>query len=505
MVFWVQASLLDLLAGMQKITSSLIAFLSVLIFFLDRAGAQNPGVQMDSDIRVFTVLGALHAGGLDDEAPRIQSPGLAIVQELRDTPAALRERIHQFYQDHKETKKSEDQLSKYISLALLSEGPPGFKPVLPLTNLPPDVEPIAEFLDLAKAFYTEAKVEVIWSKYRAYYDQAILRYRPIINQIILTTDGYLRIVSGSFLDRRFTIIPEFLAPPNHFNARNYRENYYLVFGFSEKLKTDEIRHQYLHFILDPFALRFTLPRETRTALTKFLAVAPNIEERYQNDPQFLVTESFIRAAELRMNRVPQEKASSELDASIRSGAVLARHFYEALKTFEASQEGIRLYYPGILKSIDVAQVQTAFEAAQKVPVEKPAEPTEVQKLIGEANFNLGSSNWDKAKELFETVLNSHDASSGDALYGLGVVASIQNEGEKARDFFQKALESPSSDKAVRAWSHIYLGRLHDVEGDRKDALLQYQAAIDIGDNTRDAIEVAKRGMKQPFSSRKSPQ
>ena len=502
MVCWVQAFLLDL-SGMQKIATFLIVFLSVLLLLPRYGGAQNPGVLMDSDIRVFTVLAALHAGGLGEDDARIQSPGLAIVQEFQGAPAALREKIHQFYQDHRETKKSEDQLSKYISLALLSEGPPGFKPVLPLTNLPPDVGPIAEFLDLAKAFYSEAKVEAVWSKYRAYYDQAVLRYRPIVNQIILTTDGYLRIASGSFLDRRFTIIPEYLAPPNHFNARNYRENYYLVFGPSERLKTDEIRHQYLHFILDPFALRFMLPRETRTALTKFVTAAPNIEERYQNDPQFLISESFIRAAELRMNRVPEEKASSERDASIRSGAVLTRHFYEALKTFEAGEEGIRLYYPGVVKSIDVVQVQATFEAAQKAPVEKPAEPTEVQKLIGEANSNLGSSNWDKAKELFETVLTNHDASSGDALYGLGVVASIQNEREKARDFFRRALQSPSSEKSVKAWSHIYLGRLHDVEGERKDALLQYQAAIDIGDNTRNAVDVAKRGLKQPFSSRKS--
>jgi len=479
-------------------------FLSVLILiFPGRSGAQSPGVMMDSDIRVFTVLGALHAGGVDEEITRIQLPGPAVVQELQEAPAPLREKIHQFYQDHKDSKKAEDQLSKYISLALLSEGPPGFKPVLPLTNLPPDVAPISEFLDLAKAFYSEAKVEVIWSKYRAYYDQAILQYRPIINQIILTSDGYLRIASGSFLDRRFTIIPEFLAPPNHFNARNYRENYYLVFGPAERLKTDEIRHQYLHFILDPFALRFTLPRDTRVALTKFVEAAPGLEEPYRNDLQFLVTESLIRAAELRMNRVSEEKASSELNASIRAGAVLSRHFYEALKTFETSQEGFKLSYPSMVKAIDVAQVQTSFETAQKTPAEKPAEPTEVQKLIGEANSDLGTSNWDKAKELFETVLNNHDASNGEALYGLGVVASIQNQREKARDFFEKALQSPSSDKSIKAWSHIYLGRLHDVEGDRKDALIEYEAAVDIGDNTRNAIDVAKRGLKQPFTSKKS--
>src|SRR5262245_41608078 len=116
MVCWVDVVLLDL-SGMQKIVSSLTVFLLALLFLPRNGGAHNPAVLMDSDIRVFTVLAALHAGGLDEETVRIQSPGLAIVQEFQGAPAALREKIHQFYQDHKETKKSEDQLSKYISLA----------------------------------------------------------------------------------------------------------------------------------------------------------------------------------------------------------------------------------------------------------------------------------------------------------------------------------------------------------------------------------------------------
>jgi tetratricopeptide (TPR) repeat protein len=484
---------------MQKISTLSIAFLLVPVLVLAQLKVQNSGIVFESDIRVFTILSALYAGGLDEDSARSQPLAVAVAQEFQNVSPALRENIHQFYEAHKEPKKSEDQLSKYISLALLSEGPPEFKPALSVTNLPPDVEPISEFLTLAKQFYSEAKIEVVWSKYQSHYDEAILGYRAIVSQIILTTDGYLRIASGSFLDRRFTIIPEFLVPPNHFNARNYRENYYLVFGPSERLKTDEIRHQYLHFILDPFALRFTLPHDTRVALTKFLETAPNIEDQYRNDLQFLMTESLIRAVELRMNRVSEDKASSELDASTRSGALLSRHFYEGLKTFEQRQEGIRLYYPGLVKSIDVSKVQASFETAQKTPIEKPIEPTEVQKLIAEANFQLGNGNWDKAKELFETVLNKHDASSGEALYGLGIVASIQtNEREKARDFFQRALQSPSNDKSIKAWSHIYLGRLYDVKGERKDALLQYQAALDLGDNTRNALEVAKRGLREPF-------
>src|SRR5438876_2407 len=316
----------------RKIAQIAVAFLGLVCLCIDLRG-QNTGILMDSDIRIFTVLAALHAGGYDYDFSHSQLVRLSIAKELQDISPVLRGRIQKFLQDHSEGQKIEGQLSKYISLALLCDGPPEFKPILPLLSLPPDAQSVFEFLDLVKEFYTQAKIEVVWSKYRSYYDASILRYRPIINQIVLTTDGYLRIASGSFLDRRLTIIPEFLVPSNTFNARNYRENYYLVFGPSEKLKTDEIRHQYLHFILDPFALRFTLPRDSRIALTKFVENTPGIEDPYRKDLQFLVTESLIRAVELRMNKVPAIKASAELDSYIRSGALLSRHFYESLQAF----------------------------------------------------------------------------------------------------------------------------------------------------------------------------
>ena len=484
-----------------------IARIAVLLLGLACLGVdlrgQNTGILIDSDIRIFSVLAALHAGRYDYDLSHSQPVRLSIAKEFQDISPSLRGRIQKFYQDHSEGQKPEEQLSKYISLALLCEGPPDFKLVLPLLNLPPDAQSVFEFLDLVKEFYTQAKIELVWSKYRAYYDESIIRYRPIINQIILSTDGYLRIASGSFLDRRLTIIPEFLAPPNTFNARNYGENYYLVFGPSEKLKTDEIRHQYLHFILDPFALRFTLPRDTRIALTKFVENAPGIEDQYRKDLQFLIIESLIRAVELRMNKVSAVKASAELDSYTRGGALLSRHFYESLEAFEEGQEGMRVYYPRIVKSIELDKIEASFNAAVKAPVEKLPEVSEVQRLLEEANSNLGDDNLEKAKELFETVLRKHGAANGEALYGLGIVASIQNDRESAKECFQKALESSTSDKSIRVWSRIYLGRLHDVEGRRREALLEYQAAIDLGDNTRNAQEVAKRGLKEPFSSKKT--
>jgi tetratricopeptide (TPR) repeat protein len=203
-----------------------------------------------------------------------------------------------------------------------------------------------------------------------------------------------------------------------------------------------------------------------------------------------------------MNKVPDARVAAELDSYVRSGALLSRHFYDTLPAFEASQEGIRLYYPHLIKGIQMDKVEASFNAAQKAPVQKPPELSEVEKLLAQANSELGGNHLDKAKELFEFVLKNHDATRGEALYGLGIIASIQNDRKSAKEYFQRVLQSPPGDKSIKVWAHIYLGRLHDVEGNREDAILEYQAALDVGDNTRNAREVAQRGLKEPFNSRK---
>jgi len=463
------------------------------------AFAQNASILIQPDIRVFAVMAGLHVAGWDPGNLKPHPARTSMLQDLQNTPSELKARITKFYQDHLDGKKPEEQLSKYISLALLSEGPPDFKLSLEVKDLPPDVGPIAEFMGLTKELYAAAKLETIWSTNREFYDLAVATYRPLINQIILRTDGYLRIASGSYLDRRFLIIPDYLVPPNNFNARTYREIYYLVFGPSERPATDELRHQYLHFILDPFALRFPLPKETRMAVVLFAEKAADIEDQYREDLQFLVTESLIRAIELRINKVPEPKLSAELDASIRSGALLIRHFYTSLQFFEPSPEGIRIFYPGMIKSVKMEKILAEFAEAQKTPVAKKPEPSALQLQLKSANEQLANGQLEGAAEQFQEVLSTADANNGEALYGLGVVAAMQNKRDLAKDYFLKALQSPSSDNATKVWSHIFLGRIYDLESKRSEAIEHYQAAIQLGDNSRNAQEIAHKGLKEPFS------
>ena len=74
-----------------------------------------------------------------------------------------------------------------------------------------------------------------------------------------------------------------------------------------------------------------------------------------------------------------------------------------------------------------------------------------------ANEQLANGVIENAAVQFQKILDSVDANNGEALYGLGVVAAMQSKRDQAKDYFLKALQSPSSDSATKVWSHIFLG------------------------------------------------
>jgi hypothetical protein len=442
---------------MKKTKSILMICLLTLLWPAGLLLAQDSSIVLDGDIRVFSVMAALHVAGF--KPAQISPMSQPIIAEFDTIPAELRERMQQFYQAHLHTPPSEEQFSAYLSLALLTDGPPDFKLTISLTNLPPDAQDVYEFLRLVREFYAAGKIERVWSSYRRYYDAAVVKARPSIDQLMMRTDGYLRIDSSSFLDRRLLIIPEYLVASNSINARNYRELYYLIFSPAERLKTDEFRHQYLHFLLDPFALRYSLSQQARIELVKFLESAPKIEERYLNDSQFMLVESMIRALELRMNKVADPKLSDELTACVREGAIFTRYFYEELGNFEKSQEGFKLFYSAMAKNIQFSRVKSNFEAAQAAPLPKPPEPNIVKTRLMQANSSLADEQYDAAKEIFESILKDNDQNNGEAFYGLGLVSIMKKPPEinLAKEFFQKAVQAASCPNGSKVWAYIYLG------------------------------------------------
>ena len=67
--------------------------------------------------------------------------------------------------------------------------------------------------------------------------------------------------------------------------------------------------------------------------------------------------------------------------------------------------------------------------------------------------------------------------------------------------FQKVLDS-GPDPWVKAWTHVYLGRLSDVAGNREEAAKQYQMALSVDGASAAARHAAEQGIEQSF---KKPQ
>jgi tetratricopeptide (TPR) repeat protein len=112
---------------------------------------------------------------------------------------------------------------------------------------------------------------------------------------------------------------------------------------------------------------------------------------------------------------------------------------------------------------------------------------------------------DTARSIAEQVLTTpakpgSTADHGTATYILARIDLMQGDPEKAVAGFSKAL-TLSKDPRTLAWSHIYLGRLYDIQNppDRAHAIAEYQAALTVRDGRPDTKKAAESGLKQPFA------
>jgi tetratricopeptide (TPR) repeat protein len=74
----------------------------------------------------------------------------------------------------------------------------------------------------------------------------------------------------------------------------------------------------------------------------------------------------------------------------------------------------------------------------------------------------------------------------------------------ARNYFEQALGVAHEPKVV-AWSHIYLGRIFDLQEERAEALDHYRAALTASAQLPEVKAAAERGIQQPYEPPSRPQ
>ena len=332
-----------------------------------------------------------------------------------------------FYEDHQQDNASRT-LSNYVSLGLNMADSPTLELRTGESNLPPDAIFVLGFLPLLQRFNEAANLNAIWLRHRPDYEQLVQQLHQPVSDTLLSTDLYLKRNLSGYIKHQFVVYVEPLAAPGEVNSRNYGDDYYVVSPRPVRgpVRLDQIRHTYLHYILDAKVLSRGTTLERLSPLLESVKAAP-LEESYRFDMGLLLTESLIKAIEARMlgGRKGPEKPKEQLAwDSTRQGFILTRYFYDKLVVFEGDEVGFDQAYADWLHDINV-EAQQKFAAT--VPFLKSATPELVRKskrqemLVDLAERALASGNFDGAQNYAQQAIQSQE-DAGRALFVLARVA-----------------------------------------------------------------------------------
>ena len=372
-----------------------------------------------------------------------------------------------------------------------------------------------------------------------------------MEDMLLHTNLYLHQPVSSYDGRRFLVLLEPMLSPALTNARIYGTDYIVVISPDNRadgdpVRMDEIRHIYLHYVVEPLVYSRGSAMERIQPLLRGVADAP-IDFAYKSDVEALLTECLIKAIEAHLYALPdappkrpsgsksrveleqydEAKAAYDRETGAaqtllatkddRAGWVLTGYFYRALVTMEHNGDGLRDEIAPMIYGLDVdserkrAETTIFIKDASSDPMggRVALQPVALRPIdVAEADLMHGKV--PDAEELADKEMANPAGDHGRAQYVLARIDLMQGQPEKAIAGFEQTLKL-SQDPRTLAWSHIYLGRLYDNMNppDRTHAVAEYQAALAARDARPDTLQAAESGLKKPFAlpqrSRPQPQ
>ncbi len=111
------------------------------------------------------------------------------------------------------------------------------------------------------------------------------------------------------------------------------------------------------------------------------------------------------------------------------------------------------------------------------------------------------SEFGEALKQYQRALEANRNSSL-AHYRIAEIFFLQNNYQSAANEFRAALDGDLEPKWTEVWSHISLGKIFDITGQRDRAVNEYQLAVRTKDNTQNAQEEAAKLLKTPYERQK---
>ncbi len=403
--------------------------------------------------------------------------------------------------------------------------------------MPPDSTQVVEVAPLLRDFVAAVDLHGIWLAVRRTYDEETDRLHDSLSQMIVSTNLYLKMPASTYDGRRFVVVIEPLLSPRMVNARIYGTDYVVVVSpVNGSIPMNDVRHTYLHYVIEPLLYARTNALDRMQSMLKVVHDAP-LEFRYRSDAVPLTIECLIKAIEARTmdtgipvykippgvqrsdlpryeheRQVYQQKVDTARIGAVRhdmaQGFVLTQYFYEQLVMFEKDPASLRDTIGEMVYGMDVDQ---QIHRARLIEFDKQADGDVLQHSkphvlagLDLAEAKLSSGDVATASAMARQALASHSdtlesvSQEARADFILARVAILTGHPGEAIDNFQKTLAT-SREPRLLAWSHIYLGRMLDLDCKRDQALAEYKQAMAVRDGQQDTRLAAERGVKAAYA------
>jgi tetratricopeptide (TPR) repeat protein len=490
---------------------------------------------------VFIMAAALNAcgydEGLDESAPvrkRVRDEMNAALQKSEDA-RAKRDKVCLYVAQHRLTGTERD-ISQYISLALYLSPPPALEMTVELPEMPPDSTQVAEIVPLLKDFAAAVDLHGIWLAVHHIYDDETNQLHDPLSKMIVNTNLYLKMPASTYEGRRFIIVIEPMLSPKLVNARVYGADYIVVVSpVNGTIPMQAVRHTYLHYMIEPMLYSRSNAIDRMQPILKEVREAP-LEFRYRSETVPLVVECLIKAIEARTmdTGIPDYKIPAGVERSdlpryererqavqqkqeavrvaavhhdMTQGFVLTQYFFEQMIQFEKDPASLKDTIGEMVYGMDIDQQvhrarQTEFDKQADEDVLQRPKPRVLTGLdLAEAKLAQGDAA--AASAMAHKVLADRSdtlesvAQEARANFILARADLLTHHPDEAIDHFQKTI-STSKEPRLVAWSHIYLGRMLDVECKRDEAVSEYKAALAERDGQQDTRIAAERGVKSAY-------
>jgi tetratricopeptide (TPR) repeat protein len=482
-----------------------------------RTAPQSP-ITVDGSEAMFTTICALLAAGFESNvsSDNWTTFRAQMRERLRQQQGPAVEAMREFYRQH-ELRDPGATLSRYLWFGLVSGPAPGFQAVLRRDELPPEVIALEGFSEILSNYYQEQKIGQLWRQVQPIYNREVERLHDPVSQIVFVAAGYLREILDPSAPRSFSIVVEPLVG-RITNVRNFGDHYALVLSGGDEIPTDVVRHAFLHFLLDPLPLRYAHVTAVKRPLFEKAATAPRLAPELKDDYASYFAECTVRAVELKLKRASPGEREAAMNRDDEDGYVLVKPLFAALPKFENSEPSMKLFFPDLVRAIDAGaegrrlaavkfapadttnpQDETAAEeVARKRSLTPTTVPNDSEAIVAltEGERRIAEKNPRAAEASFQKVLTRYPDQAR-AWYGIGLVALLDHDAAKAKQVFGRLTageHAATQDPMVLAWSHIYLARIYDDEGNSQVVKSEYESALAVAGAPEQAKQAAQKGL-----------